>query len=109
MADLFRIFIWIIIIGLLIGGIQISENPEKTDAPFKIGDEVTMKITYDDSVNGIITNYFILKIRFSDEEKWRIEKYTIQYKDINGKLESIKCSPNLLKEYEEEIELYKYE
>jgi len=106
MRDFLNLLVWIVIIGLLVGGIQISTDPEKMEAPFKIGDDVTMKITSDDSIDGAVTSYFLIKVRWSDEEKWRSETYTIQYKDDNGEIETHKCKSELLSKMEEKLDLY---
>ena len=109
MRDFFSFLFWLFIIGLLVGGIQISQDPEKMEAPFKVGEDVTMKITSDDSVDGAVTNYFIIKFRWSKEEKWRHELYTIQYKDDSGEIFVVRCKPELLKIKEEKLELYEPE
>jgi len=105
MRDFFWLLFWIVIIGLLVGGIQISQDTEKMGAPYKVGDEVALK-TFDD-VNGFVTNYFIVKIRWDKNEKWRYEMYTVEYKDDNGGIQTWKGKPGLLKDKEDVPELYK--
>jgi len=106
MRDLLNLLFWIVIIGLFAGSIQISQDPVKMEAPFEIGDDVTRKVTSEDFVNGAVTDYIVIKVRWSYDEKWRFESYTVQYKDEAGEIESFRCKPELLSkraEVEEEV------
>lgn len=84
MREILNWVFWILFLGLLFGGLRITNNPEKTNAKYKIGDEIIFVIGSEE-VDASIKSYISVKIAWF-ENTLKYEIYTIVYTDKTGVL-----------------------